>query len=283
MSDEKVTLRGKWLGQRLRSLRTENGMTLDDVADYLQRNPGTVSRFESGVYPIRRPDVLALLDLYGVADPRHRDGLMRLSESLWQKGWWDGYADDVTGSFIDYVWVESEAAELRFFENTLIPGLLQTPEYAEAWIRAADERDDTEAVTRLRDLRMKRQEILHAAEPTRLQVVLDEAVLHRRVGDDAVHLDQLRHLVQVSRQANIALRVLPFETGAHASPTGTFRICLLDDPYPDVAYIETPKGAIYVESPDVQPIAQRYDRLWNAGASERNSVQMINALIKDRE
>lgn len=283
MSKENVTLRGKWLGQRLRSLRMENDMTLDDVAEYLQRNPGTISRFESGVYPIRRADVLALLDLYGVADPRHRDGLIRLSESLWQKGWWDGFADDVTGSFIDYVWVESEATELRFYENTIVPGLLQTPEYAEAWIRAADERDDAETVARLRDLRMKRQDILHADEPTRLRVVLDEAALCRRVGDDAVHMGQLRHLVTVSSQANIALRVLPFEAGPHASPTGTFKICLLEDPYPDVAYIETPKGAIYVESPDVKPIVERYDRLWNAAASERNSVQMINALIEDRE
>lgn len=283
MSKEKVTLRGKWLGQRLRSLRLENDMTLDDVAEYLQRNPGTVSRFESGEYPIRRPDVLALLDLYSVADRRHRDGLVRLSESLWQKGWWDGYSEDVTGSFIDYVWVESQATELRFFENTLIPGLLQTPEYAEAWIRAADDHDDEELVSRLRDLRMKRQEILQSEEPTQLRVVLDEAVLHRRVGDAAAHADQLRHLLTMSKRVNISLRVLPFEAGAHASPTGTFRICLLDDPYPDVAYIETPKGAIYVESPDTRPILQRYDRLWTAALSERGSHRRLSALIEDRE
>jgi len=283
MSKEKVTLRGKWLGQRLRALRTENDMTLDDVAEYLQRNPGTVSRFESGEYPIRRADVLALLDLYGVADRRHREGLVRLSESLWQKGWWDGYSGDVTGSFIDYVWVESQATELRFFENTLVPGLLQTPEYAETWIRAADDHEDSALVARLRDLRMKRQEILRTDEPVRLRVVLDEAVLHRRVGDETVHTGQLRHLAKMSKQANISLRVLPFEVGAHASPTGTFKICLLDDPYPDVAYLETPKGAIYLESPDTRPIVQIYDRLWAAAANERDSLRMIAALIEDRE
>ncbi|MEO7195440.1 MAG: helix-turn-helix transcriptional regulator, partial [Pseudonocardiaceae bacterium] len=90
-SDTRPTLRAQWLGQSLRELRDANGMTLARAADFLQRNASTVSRFESGEYPIRRPDLMALLDLYGVADRRKRDGLLRLSEDVWQKGWWDGY------------------------------------------------------------------------------------------------------------------------------------------------------------------------------------------------
>lgn len=283
MSKKKVTLRGKWLGQQLRTLRLANKLTLDDVAEYLQRNPGTVSRFESGEYPIRRADVLALLDLYSVTGQERRDGLVRLSESLWQNGWWDGYSGDVTGALIDYVWIESQASELLFFENTLVPGLLQTREYADAWIRAAEDEGDDQWLARGLEFRMKRQQILVSDDPTPLRVVLDEAVLRRRVGTDRVHAEQLRHLLKMSRRPNISVRVLPFEAGAHASPTGTFKLCLLDDPYPDVAYLETPKGAVYVESPETAPIIRRYDQLWSAASSERESQQRISALIEDLE
>src|SRR5262245_6216725 len=104
---KQVTLRAQWLGQELRELRAAKRLMLREAAAYLQRDPSTVSRFESGEYPIRRPDLMALMDLYGVADAARRDNLMKLSQEVWQKGWWDGYADDVTGSFVDYIWLES--------------------------------------------------------------------------------------------------------------------------------------------------------------------------------
>ena len=94
-----VTLRSQWLGQQLRELREANGLKIKEVAEYLQRDPGTVSRFESGFYPIRRPDLMALLGLYGISDRKRRDALMTLSEDVWQKGWWDGYAGDVAGTW----------------------------------------------------------------------------------------------------------------------------------------------------------------------------------------
>jgi hypothetical protein len=103
-----------------------------------QRNTATVSRFESGEYPIRRPDLMALLDLYGVSERRKRDGLLRLSEDVWQKGWWDGYKPDVECQFVDYMWLESRATAIRAFDCVVLPGLLQTREYAEAVITAAD-------------------------------------------------------------------------------------------------------------------------------------------------
>ncbi|MGH3711284.1 MAG: helix-turn-helix domain-containing protein, partial [Pseudonocardiaceae bacterium] len=108
----KLTLRAQWLGQSLRELRDSTGMTLTQAGEFLQRNASTVSRFESGEYPIRRPDLMALLDLYSVSDRRKRDGLLRLSEDVWQKGWWDGY-EELEQPFVDYVWLESRATTIR--------------------------------------------------------------------------------------------------------------------------------------------------------------------------
>lgn len=280
-AQRRVTLRAQWLGQQLRELREANELTLRDAADYLQRSSGTVSRFESAEYPIRRPDVMALLDLYGVSDERRRAGLMKLSEEVWQKGWWDGYADDIAGWFIDYVWVESRAREIRSFDNTLLPGLLQTREYAEAAMRCAEPDLSPEQLARGLELRMTRQRVLTDEEPPHLSVVLDEAVLRRAVGGPAVLREQLYHLDECSRLSKVDLRVLPFRTGAHASPSGEFKLFTMADPYPEVAYVETPAGSIYVETPETDRFARTYDRLLRATLGEAESAELITATAEE--
>ncbi|MEU0485537.1 helix-turn-helix transcriptional regulator [Streptosporangium sp. NPDC006013] len=276
-----VTLRAQWLGQQLRELREANSLLLKDVAEYLQRDPSTAGRFESGEYPIRRPDLLALLDLYGVADGRRRESLMKLSQEVWQKGWWDGYANEVAGAFVDYVWLESRAAEIRSFDNTLLLGLFQTQEYARAVIAAAEFGAEKQQIERWVELRMTRQEILRGDDPPRLSAIIDEAVLHREVGGPECQMAQLRHLIECAARPNIEIRVLPFSAGAHASPTGAFRILAMRNPYPGVAYAETPKGAIYVESPDAESFMLTYDNLQKLALGPENSAELISAIAKE--
>ncbi|MFI6455458.1 helix-turn-helix domain-containing protein [Streptosporangium amethystogenes] len=277
-----VTLRSQWLGQQLRELREANDLLLKDVAEYLQRDPGTVSRFESGGYPIRRPDLLALLDLYGVADGRRRESLMKLSQEVWQKGWWDGYANEVVGWLIDYVWLESRAQEIRTFDNTLLPGLFQTEDYARAVIAAADFDVDAEQRSRWLELRMARQRILQGNAPPRLSAIIDESVLRREVGGPQCLAAQLCHLAECASRPNIEVRVLPFSAGAHASPTGAFRILTIEKPFPEVAYADTPKGAIYVESPDTERLVQAYDELQKLSLGPEESVKVISKLSEER-
>lgn len=276
-----VTLRSQWLGQQLRELREANDMLLKEVAEYLQRDPSTVSRFESGEYPIRRPDLMALLDLYGVAKARRREVLMKLSEEVWQKGWWDGFAPDVPGSFIDYVWLESRAREIRAFDNTVMPGLLHTPDYARATITAAELDGTEDYVDRGVELRMARQRILESAEPPRLSAILDEALLCRQVGGPQVLAAQLRYLGECAVRPNFEIRVLPFAAGAHASPTGAFRVFAMEEPFPEIAYAETPQGAIYVESPDSQQFARTYDRLRQLSLDPDESAELISAMAEE--
>ncbi|MFL1427951.1 MULTISPECIES: helix-turn-helix domain-containing protein [unclassified Nocardiopsis] len=275
-----MTLRGRWLGQRLRELREANGRTLEDVAEFMQRTNGTISRFENGVYPVRRPDMMAMLDLYGVNDPRQRDSLLKLGESAWQTGWWDGYTD-VSTEFVDFVWLEEVAAEHRLFDNTLLPGILQTEAYAGTTIRTVEFDGSEKRIERGVELRLKRQELLSRENPPVIRSVLDEAVLRRRVGSDEVMRDQLTHLVASAELPTVALRVLPFSAGAHESPTGAFKYYVMDDPYPDLVYAETPKGAVYIEEPDTERMAAAYDRLWEKSLSEQDSAEFISALIEE--
>ncbi|WP_214410874.1 helix-turn-helix domain-containing protein [Sphaerisporangium fuscum] len=276
-----VTLRAQWLGQQLRELRDANGLLLRDAAEYLQRDPSTVSRFESGEYPIRRPDMLALLDLYGVADGRRREDLMKLSQEVWQKGWWDGYADEVAGAFIDYVWLESRARRIRTFDNTLLLGLFQTEHYARAVITAAEFDADTEQINRWVALRMARQEVLQSENPPHVLSIVDEAVLHRKVLGARDLSVQFQRLVELAARPNIEIRVLPFSAGAHASPTGAFRILTMEERFPEVAYAETPKGAIYVETPDNRRLVQAYDELRKLTLDPKESADLISATAED--
>lgn len=279
----RATLRAQWLGYLLRDLREANGLTLKDAAEYLQRDLSMISRFETGVYPIRRGDVMALIDLYGVEETRQREILLHLATEVWQKGWWDKYSGQVDGSLIDLVWLESRTETMRAYSQAALLFLLQTHEYAQAMIRAVDPDASEEQVRRWVDLRMSRKGILDRNPPVRLSVILDEAVLRRPVGGAQVMAEQLRHIgVQAGRE-NIALRVLPFSVGAHASPNGGFQLLKMSDPFPEVAYVEGPAGALYVESAEAERIAGMYDRLKKAALTESESVGFVAALAEEFE
>ncbi|GAA3749970.1 helix-turn-helix domain-containing protein [Salinactinospora qingdaonensis] len=278
---KRVTLRGRWLGQRLRELRDESGMKVEEVGDYLQRSSGTVSRFESGIYPIRRSEVVALLDLYGVNEAKRRADLLKIADDVWQTGWWEGYTGEVADWFIDFVWLEEQATEQRLFENTVVPGIVQTEAYARAVILAADPDATRDQVDRWIELRMTRQNLFQKETPPRVRIVLDEAVLRRRVGGTRVLSGQLRHLLDLVGRSIIELRVLPFSLGAHASPTGRFSLFTMAEPYPEVAYAESPKGGIYIESPDTERIIEKYDRLWDESLNTEESVEFVSTLIEE--
>ncbi|MER7133754.1 helix-turn-helix domain-containing protein [Streptosporangium saharense] len=276
-----VTLRSQWLGRQLRDLREANCLILKDAAEYLQRDPGTVSRFETGGYPIRRPDLLALLDLYGVADPRRRDEFVRLSQEVWKKGWWDGYTQGMIGAFIDYIWLESRSLEIRGFDGMILPGLFQTPRYARVVISTLEHDANEAQIDRWVKLRIKRQKILEGKNSPRFMSIIDESVLRREVGDRECQSEQLRHLVDQAARPNVEIRVLPLSVGVHACSTGAFRIFTLGEGFPGVGYAETPKGAIYVESPDSESFVRMYEEARKLTLSPEESAEFIAAIAEE--
>jgi hypothetical protein len=273
------TLRGQWLGAQLRLRREAAKLTLKDAADFLQRDPSTVSRFETGVYPIRRPDLLALLDLYHVADQRERDEFFRLSEEVWQTGWWDRYASKMAGQMIDYIWLESRAKKIRSYQM-VVPGLLQTRAYAEALIRADDPDASEEQVTAWLEVRLNRQQVLTRDDPVTLAAVVDEVALLRHVGGREVIREQLRHLMTMLELPNVEIRVLPLAAGAHASMSGTFEIFEMQSPYPDASYVENRGGALYLEGDDVELLEQAYARLVGTALGPEESAELVSAMIE---
>lgn len=270
------TLRAQWLGQQLRELRESCDLTLKEAGEYLQRDASMVSRFETADWPIRRGDVLALLDLYGVADEKRRSGLIRLSEEVWQKGWWEQYADALDRQFIDYPWLEGRADLIRSYDAMILPGLLQTRAYAETLIKKGNGAVSAQQLTQWIDFRMERQRVLDRGETPRLEAILDESALRRPIGGPEVMRAQLARLRELAQRPNIDLRVLPLRAGWHAGLDGAFTIFEMPEPYPEVAYVDNLAGRFYIEQPEVERFVRVYHDVRDTALDLATSAELIS-------
>ncbi len=228
-------------------------------------------------------DVRDMLDLYGVSGPQ-QDSLVQLARESRQKGWWDAYSDAIEPRFATYIGLESAASEIRIYEVTLIPGLLQTEEYARAVIAAGTVDGGLEAVERNVAFRMARQPALTCDDPPQLWAVLDEAALHRRVGGADVMRQQLDHLLELARLPNVAIQVLPFGAGAHPAMGRPFVILAFPERAdPDVVYLEDLTSALYVENvAEVDRYNMFFNHLRATALSFEESAALIMSVIKDQ-
>jgi transcriptional regulator with XRE-family HTH domain len=279
----KPTMRAQWLGMGLRRLRESQKITLEEAGDYLQRDGSTLSRMEKGFYPARTPDVLALLDLYGVHEATQRDFLLKLSRDVVEPGWWDRYERDAETTLIDLAWLEARARTISTYHQMLVPGVFQTEDYARAAIQAADWNASPAQIDRWLELRLERQQTLNRTDPTQYLVVLDEAALRRVVGNANVMRDQLRSIVTQAAASTVDIRVIPFSAGAHASLDHSFYVCEMAEPFPPVGYLDTLAGALYVEADTVDRFKSVLDRLCAVALDERESVALIETAAKDLE
>ncbi|MBW4705688.1 helix-turn-helix transcriptional regulator [Micromonospora sp. RL09-050-HVF-A] len=277
------TLRAQWLGQQLRALREERGMTLKLVSEHLQRDMSALGRYERADWPIRKGDVVALLDLYGFHHAAERARLLALAEDVWRTDRWDeDYGDVVDSSFIEYPWLEGRADKVCCFHMTLVPGLLQTRAYAEAVIRNAAEPEASESmINRWVELRLSRQEVLSKERPITIHTVIDESVMRRRVGGAQVLRDQLAHLVKLQALPQVRIQIMPSSVALHQGLDGTFWIFHLPEPYPAVAYVESLGGRLYMESPKAERFLRAYDRLSKSALGKDESTALMGAIAEE--
>jgi len=239
------------VGSQLRRLRTQRGLTREQAGEAIRASEWKIHRLENGQVSIKERDLVDLLDLYGVIDPVEVGSLTTLAREANQPGWWQHYGDVLASWFRAYVDLESAATLIRCYEGQLVPGLLQTEDYARAVILGARGDVLPEEVERRVALRMARQTLLQRADPPRLRVVLDEAALRRPVGGSRVMRAQLERLIEATRLPNVTLRVLPLDAGAHPGIVGSFSILGFGDrELPDVVYLEHLTNAAYLDKRD---------------------------------
>jgi transcriptional regulator with XRE-family HTH domain len=276
------TVRRKRLGIELRRLREEAGFTCEDVGRQLECSGTRISRIETGRINVRPGDVREMLEIYGVTSTE-ADSLVQLAREARRKGWWHTYGRVLPTWFEAFVGLESEAVRLRDFQPLVMPGLLQTEEYARAVLRAAPNAGSTEDIERQVALRMDRQAILAQPSPPDLWVVLSESVLRADVGGPAVMRAQLRRLLEVAERPNVTLQVLPFSNAAHVDPISPFTILEFPEAAdPTVVYLEHLTGCLFLETLDeIRRYTVVFDHLRAEALGIGQSADLIAGMAAD--
>jgi transcriptional regulator with XRE-family HTH domain len=278
MATPSPTVRRKRLTVELRRLREKAGLTCEDVGHRLECSGTRISRVETGRIGARPGDVRELLEIYGVTGGE-ADSLVQLARDARRKGWWHAYGRVLPPWFEAYVGLESDAAGLYDFQPSVVPGLLQTEDYACAVLREAPQAGCGEDIDLQVALRMRRQAILDQASPPQVQVVLSESVLRAQVGGPAVMRAQLLRLADLAARPDLTLQVLPLRTAAHAQPVSPFTMLeFADSADPTVVYLEHLTGSLLLEDEEeVRRYQAVFDHLRAAALDPGPSADLIVA------
>ncbi|MGP3971582.1 helix-turn-helix domain-containing protein [Streptomyces sp. 6N223] len=277
------TVRRRRLGQELRRLREDRGMTAEEVADRLLVSQSKISRLENGRRSISPRDVRDLCGVYEVQDRKLVESLMQMARESRQQGWWHAFAE-LSPSYSVYIGLETDASSLRVYEPQVVPGLLQTQAYAAAVIAGAlPEMSEDEVGSRVQ-VRMRRQQrIRDDRHPLRLWAVVDEAALRRVVGSPAVMAEQLRSLVDSSEFPHVTLQVMPFTAGAHPGVNGQYAILEFPEASDStVIYLEGGTSDLYLEKAhDVQHYSVMYEHLRAQALSPKQTREFVARLAEE--
>ncbi len=266
------TVRRRELGALLRALRNQNGLTVEQAADQLLCSPSKVSRMETGHGAATPRDIRDLCNLYGVTEQAERDRLMTLAREGKGQGWWQSY--DL--NYATYVGLEAEAVAISDFQSSVVPGLLQTADYARAGHEATMPRLSNEQIEMQIQAKLTRQSLLTQANPLTFRAVLDEAVLRRVVGGPRVMGKQLDRLIEVARLPNVTLQIIPFTVGSHPGLESNFNVLELPKPAPSIVFVEGLVGSMYLErAEDLKRYQEVFERLQTVALSPKDTIGAI--------
>lgn len=272
------TVRRRELGAQLRALRTGRGWTVEQVAERLLVSPSKVSRLETGQRGASARDIRDLASLYGLgAEERKR--LTDLAAEGKQQAWWQPFSLP----YSTYVGLEADATSIRDFGLGLVPGLLQTSDYARAVFQVNVPHRDPETIEHLIEGRIARQQrVLAAEEPPQFYAILDASVLHRVVGSRTTMEAQLQRLLEASELPNVTIRVVPYEAGALPNANNKFIILSFATlALPDVVFVEGLTGDLYIErKEDTETYNSAFQALEQLAASPDETRGTISTILR---
>ncbi|MGH3786578.1 MAG: helix-turn-helix domain-containing protein [Pseudonocardiaceae bacterium] len=276
------SIKRRRLGAALRRLREQANQSTDDVATNLGWSKSKVSRIETAAVTVTPDDVRALLRLYDVLTDEVEQ-LVTLAREDKQPGWWRQYSEVLPPEFEGFLGLESEAARILSYEPDVIPGLLQTGDYAKRVLGLHPLTVMPYEVERSAQLRRARQSRLTGDDPLDLDVVINEGALRRVVGGPDVMREQLAHLVTMSELPNIKVRVLLFTAGEHPGMNGPFTVLEFPDPEdPHIVYLDVLTTSFYLDGlREVGAYQLAHDRLRALALGPDGSRSMIAALVEE--
>jgi transcriptional regulator with XRE-family HTH domain len=283
------TVPRRQLGRYLRDLRNRQHMTVKTAAEQLEWSEAKIWRIETGQTSLRSHDVELICRIYG-APADLTEALMGLAKETKSRGWWHSYGDIIPENFDVYLGLEEAAAGLSWYEAELVPGLLQTEDYARAVISADKPDTDPAEIDRRVQLRIERQALIRRpAAPLELRVVLNESILRRPVGSREVMAAQLDALAEAASLPTVKMRVVPFSAGLqHGLMTGPFEILRFpvngdgQDSEPPTVYVDGYTGDLYLDKPaEVAQYTSAFEAIWDAALGETTSDTLIRQSAKD--
>jgi transcriptional regulator with XRE-family HTH domain len=264
------------LAALFREVRERSGRSLDDLSRFLNISAPQASRLDSGARGFRPQDVSRLAEWYGFGEA-DTAGLVALAEESRRREWWQQV--DLPDAYRTYIGMEQMARTISEYNAHVIPGLLQTDDYARvAAVAGAVEIDPnvtTDQVDQAVEVRLHRQAILDGDTPPKLDVVIDEAVLARGPRDVAIRRRQLEHLRAATDRPNITVQVIGFEYGLHTSARGNFILLGMGGELPDLFYSEGVQGAYHTIDGETLDLNRR---IW----SELRAKALDKFASKDR-
>ncbi|WP_435604297.1 helix-turn-helix domain-containing protein [Streptomyces sp. bgisy130] len=259
-------------GARLRSSREARGWTQDELAERMGYSSTHVSAVETG----RKPPTLRF--------SRSADRTFGLEGTMdtFEREWREIRHGSLLEGFPEYVGHEGRAAEIRLYEVGIVPGLVQTPEYASVLAGSYVKRGaiTPEQADERVSLVAERQATLVRTPPPLVFVVLDESCLRRPIGGPAIMDAQLARLIEFAEHPTTVLQVAPFDLGERRPFDLPITLLTLPD-RSLMSYAESAqRGHLERESTSVLPILTAYHQLQADAHSQAASVAMINDLRK---
>jgi hypothetical protein len=283
------TVPRRQLGRYLRDLRNQARLNVRTAATRFEWSEAKIWRIETGQTSLRSLDVETMCRIYG-AQPDVTEALMGLAKETKARGWWHSYGDVIPEYFDVYIGLEEAASHFAWYGSELVPGLFQTEDYARTVIRADNPGVDDAEIERRVHVRMARQALLtRVTDPPALQVVLNEAILHRPVGGRKIMMSQLQQLTEASELPNVSIKVLPFAVGLHHGiMSGPFEILRFplngsgQDTEPPTVYVESLTGALYLDKPrEVDRYDTAFTDIWESSLDERASQELISQVARE--
>ncbi|SDP84444.1 Transcriptional regulator, contains XRE-family HTH domain [Actinopolyspora xinjiangensis] len=276
-----TTPKARALGAELRSAREAAGMGLRQLADLLETSHATVSRWETGQRAPKPEDVTAYLATVG-GTAEQREQLADLARDPDGSHWLSVGMPEQHRQLATLLEIEREASRITTVSPLLIPGLLQTADYARAIMTTggvpASEIDTRVAV------RIGRHDAIVRKNPAHLRAFIGEGVLNQLIGDSEIMVDQLRALLKYAELDNVELRVIPTRCGWHPGLEGPFSLAEFDGTRSPVVHLENRVSALFLhESDEVQAYLDALDRVREVAMSPAESVGTIGDAINETE
>lgn len=274
---KRTSVRQRRVSAELRTLRMAAGMTCKEVSDGLGFSESKISRMETGDRGLYADDVSAILGFLRAPQDKRQE-LLQLLRDGEQRNWHEIHGK-LPADWKQLIRFEEQAHAIKNYEPLVIPGLAQTPEYARALMRGIDKRLPEPELEKLVAARLSRQVVLSRSDGPSVHLLIEEGVLHRRVGNDEIMSEQLEGLLRMGNRSKVTIQVVPFAVGTHPGLEGPLVLLDFVDE-PSLAHTESRGTSSYLE--DEIPVARTkiaWQELVAMALAPEDSARLIATLI----